>query len=151
MTGLIGVVARVNGPVVHARGSTQVRMGELVGVGEDHLVGEVIALNNENITIQVYEETAGLTPVVRFMDWRPPLWNWLRVCWGIFDGIQRPLPVIQAKFGDFINRGIQLPSLIGKRSGTLSRRCHWRSSSWGHHVWVRPGNSSGKHQDNAPT
>lgn len=113
MTDAIGVVSRVNGPVVHARGSMQVRMGELVGVGEDHLVGEVIGLNNDIMTIQVYEETSGLTPGSPVFGTGAPLSVELApgLLGGIFDGIQRPLTVIEAKFGEFINRGIQLPSL----------------------------------------
>jgi len=62
MSQQIGLVTWINGPVVRARGSRDVSMLELVEVGEEHLVGEVIGLNGDLITIQVYEETSGMHP-----------------------------------------------------------------------------------------
>jgi len=62
MSQQVGTVTWVSGPVIRARGSTHVGMLELVEVGEEHLVGEVIGLNANTITIQVYEETSGMRP-----------------------------------------------------------------------------------------
>ena len=58
----VGELVWVNGPVVRARGSSRIRMYEVVQVGPEHLVGEVIGLDHRDITIQVYEETSGLRP-----------------------------------------------------------------------------------------
>ncbi len=57
MSERVGTVTWINGPVIRARGSRHVSMLELVEVGEEHLVGEVIGLNGDMITAQVYEET----------------------------------------------------------------------------------------------
>ncbi|MCD6290908.1 MAG: V-type ATP synthase subunit A, partial [Anaerolineae bacterium] len=62
MSQQVGTVIWINGPVVRARGSRQVSMLELVEVGEERLVGEVIGLEDDVITIQVYEETSGMRP-----------------------------------------------------------------------------------------
>ena len=62
MSEQVGAVTWINGPVVRARGSRQVSMLELVEVGEEHLVGEVIGLEGDTMTIQVYEETSGMRP-----------------------------------------------------------------------------------------
>ena len=58
----VGTITWISGPVVRARGSRQVNMMELVQVGEEHLVGEVIGLEGDILTIQVYEETSGMQP-----------------------------------------------------------------------------------------
>ena len=92
----VGQVTWVNGPVVRARGSRRVGMLEVVEVGDEHLVGEVIGLEVDVITIQVYEETSGLQPgapvygtgMSLSVELGPGLLQ------SIFDGIQRPLPVI---------------------------------------------------------
>ncbi|MCJ7550476.1 MAG: hypothetical protein MUQ30_12430, partial [Anaerolineae bacterium] len=58
----VGVIAWINGPVVRARGSRDVGMHEVLQVGPEYLIGEVIRLSGDTITLQVYEETAGLKP-----------------------------------------------------------------------------------------
>ena len=60
MSERVGTVTWINGPVIRAKGSRQVQMMELVEVGDEHLVGEVIGLDGDTITIQVYEETSGM-------------------------------------------------------------------------------------------
>ncbi len=60
MTEKVGTVTWINGPVIRARGSRNIGMMELVEVGEEHLVGEVIGLEGDIITAQVYEETSGM-------------------------------------------------------------------------------------------
>jgi V/A-type H+-transporting ATPase subunit A len=112
----VGTVIWINGPVIRARGSRQVGMLELVEVGDEHLVGEVIGLNEDEFTIQVYEETSGMrtgTPVFGTglplsVELGPGL---LR---SIFDGVQRPLPVIEMRSGSFISRGVHLTPLYRK-------------------------------------
>ena len=109
----IGKITWVNGPVVRVRGSRQVRMLEMVEVGEEHLVGEVIGLEDDVMTVQVYEENSGMRPgepvfgtgMSLSVELGPGL---LR---SIFDGIQRPLPVIERKGGAFIRRGVKLTPL----------------------------------------
>jgi V/A-type H+-transporting ATPase subunit A len=59
---VIGKINRVLGPVVHAKDVTHAQMLELVEVGEDRLIGEIVKLTGDQITIQVYEDTTGLTP-----------------------------------------------------------------------------------------
>jgi len=116
MSTQIGSVTWISGPVIRARGSKQVSMLELVEVGEDHLIGEVIGLQGETITIQVYEETTGLHPGAPVYGTGLPLSVELGpgLLRSIFDGIQRPLPVIEMRTGSFIHKGVQLTPLYHK-------------------------------------
>ncbi len=109
----VGAVTWINGPVVRARGSRQISMLELVEVGEDHLVGEVIGLEGDTITIQVYEETSGMRPGAPIYGTGMPLSVELGpgLLRSIFDGVQRPLPVMEQHSGAFIGRGMNLPPL----------------------------------------
>jgi V/A-type H+-transporting ATPase subunit A len=113
----IGRVIWVNGPVVRARGSQQVGMLEVVEVGYDHIVAEVIGLERDVITIQVYEETAGLIPGAPIYGTGMPLSVELGpgLLTSIFDGIQRPLPVLERRSGTFIGRGIKTTPLYRKQ------------------------------------
>ncbi|XP_062223940.1 V-type proton ATPase catalytic subunit A isoform X2 [Phragmites australis] len=109
-----GYVRKVSGPVVVADGMGGAAMYELVRVGYDNLIGEIIRLEGDSATIQVYEETAGLMvndPVLRT---RKPLSVELGpgILGNIFDGIQRPLKTIAIKSGDvYIPRGVSVPAL----------------------------------------
>lgn len=116
MSEQIGTVTWINGPVVRAQGSRHVSMMDLVQVGEDQLVGEVIGLNADIITIQVYEETSGMRPGSPVYDTGLPLSVELGpgLLRSIFDGVQRPLPLIEMESGSFIGRGIHLDSLPRK-------------------------------------
>jgi V/A-type H+/Na+-transporting ATPase subunit A len=115
----VGELTWVNGPVVRARGSERVGMYEVVLVGPEHLVGEVIALDHREITIQVYEETSGLrsgTPVYGTgaplsVELGPGLMS------SVFDGLQRPLTAMEMRTGAWIGRGIRLTPLY--------RRARW--------------------------
>ncbi len=120
MSEKIGTVVWINGPVVRARGSRNVGMLELVEVGDERLVGEVIGLNGDVITAQVYEETAGLKPGAPIFGTGLPLSVELApgLLKSIFDGIQRPLPVIEMQSGSFIGRGMHLDPLYRKE--------HWK-------------------------
>jgi V/A-type H+-transporting ATPase subunit A len=112
----VGVATWINGPVVHARGSRQVSMLELVEVSEEHLVGEVIGLEGDTMTVQVYEETSGMRPGAPVYGTGMPLSVELGpgLLRGIFDGIQRPLPVLEMRSGSFISRGVRLTPLYRK-------------------------------------
>jgi V/A-type H+-transporting ATPase subunit A len=113
MTQSIGRITWINGPVMRAEGSRQVTMGEMVELGEEHLVGEVIGLKGNTMTIQVYEETSGISPGMAVYGTGLPLSVELApgLIRGIFDGIQRPLTVMERFKGSFIGRGIQLTPL----------------------------------------
>lgn len=110
----IGYIFRVSGPLVIADGMSGAAMFELVRVGHYKLVGEIIKLEGDTASIQVYEETAGLTvgdPVVRT---RAPLSVELGpgIMDNIFDGIQRPLnDIFEVSKDVFIPRGVDVPAL----------------------------------------
>ena len=103
----------INGPVVTVKGETDLGMLETVFVGNNRLIGEVIGLNQDFTTIQVYEETAGLTVGEPIYSTGAPMCVTLGpgLLGNIFDGIQRPLPAIEAKYGAFIGRGAQFAAL----------------------------------------
>jgi V/A-type H+-transporting ATPase subunit A len=112
----VGEVIWVNGPVVRARGSRHVGMLEVVEVGEEHMVGEVIGLEGPVATVQVYEETSGLQPGAPVFGTGLPLSVELGpgLLGSIFDGIQRPLPELERRSGTFIGRGIKATPLYRK-------------------------------------
>jgi V/A-type H+-transporting ATPase subunit A len=116
MSQQVGTVVWINGPVVRVRGSRKVSMLELVQVGDDHLVGEIIGLEGELMTVQVYEETSGMRPGAPVYGTGMPLSVELGpgLLRSIFDGIQRPLPVMEMRSGSFIGRGVRLTPLYRK-------------------------------------
>jgi V/A-type H+-transporting ATPase subunit A len=118
----VGQVTWVNGPVVRARGSRQIGMLEVVEVGDEHLVGEVIGLEQDVITIQVYEETSGLQPGAPIYGTGFPLSVELGpgLLQSIFDGIQRPLPVLELRSGTYIGRGIKVTPLYRKKKWSFT-------------------------------
>jgi V/A-type H+-transporting ATPase subunit A len=109
----LGRIERIAGPVVVATNMLGTQMYELVKVGDVGLIGEVIRVEGERATIQVYEETVGIKPGERVertgmplsVELGPGLVN------QFFDGTQRPLPVLKEKAGAFIKRGIAVPAL----------------------------------------
>ena len=109
----IGTVKRVLGPVVHADGVTRAQMLELVEVGEERLIGEIVRLKGDEIAIQVYEDTTGLAPGAVVYGSGMPLSVELGpgLIGSIYDGVQRPLEAIREVSGHFIRRGIKVPSL----------------------------------------
>jgi len=117
MSKQIGEVVLVNGPIVRARGSEQVGMLEVVEVGEDRMVSEIIGLERDILTIQVYEDTSGLHPGAPVFGTGMPLSVELGpgLLQSIFDGIQRPLPVLELRSGTFIGRGIKATPLYRKQ------------------------------------
>jgi V/A-type H+/Na+-transporting ATPase subunit A len=110
---IVGTIAWINGPVVRADNVTSLSMMEQVEVGEEHLIGEVLELDGDKATIQVYEDTVGLKPGANiygtgsllFVELGPGLIR------NIYDGIQRPLEGIRSVQGDFIRRGARLEPL----------------------------------------
>ncbi len=113
-----GKITKVAGPVVDAGGITGAMMYEVVKVGNEGLIGEIIRLDEDVATIQVYEETTGLMPgepVYRTgeslsVELAPGLMG------QIYDGIQRPLELIKEKTGDFISRGVVVPAVDHTRN-----------------------------------
>mgnify|MGYP001186491247 FL=1 len=107
-----GEIYRVSGPVVTARGVSP-RMYDVVLVGHEKLMGEVIGLEDDDVTIQVYEDTSGVKPGEPVENTGEPLSVELGpgLLTSIYDGIQRPLPVLQEKMGDYIERGVSAPGL----------------------------------------
>jgi len=107
-----GAIVRVAGPVVTATG-LRPRMYDVMLVGAEQLMGEVIKISGERSTIQVYEDTSGVRPGEPVTDTGRPLTVELGpgLLGNIYDGIQRPLPVLQKQMGDFILRGVRAPGL----------------------------------------
>ncbi len=112
-----GTVGRVSGPVVIADGLDDAKMYDVVRVGTLGLVGEIIRLVGGTATVQVYEDTTGIRPgdpventgQALSVELGPGLLQ------SIYDGVQRPLDVIQKGVGDFITRGTVAPPLDEKR------------------------------------
>ena len=123
-----GTIYGINGPVIYLKGNTGFRMSEMVYVGKEKLVGEVIALDKDLTTIQVYEETTGLRPGEEVVAsgnavsvvLAPGILN------NIFDGIERPLEKIAESGGAFITRGVSVDSLD-------------RTKKWQTHIVVSKG------------
>jgi V/A-type H+-transporting ATPase subunit A len=107
-----GKITRVAGPVVTAEGISP-RMYDVVYVGEMKLMGEVIKLVGDKTIIQVYEDTSGIRPGEEVIDSAAPLLVELGpgLLSSVYDGVQRPLPVLRAKQGDFVSRGVTAPGL----------------------------------------
>ena len=107
----------INGPVVTVLGNTGFSMMEMVLVGNEHLVGEVIGINAEKTTIQVYENTTGLKIGEPVVSSGGPLCATLGpgILDNIFDGIERPLKTIKERSGDFISRGLSVSALDEER------------------------------------
>lgn len=112
MTAEQGVIYRVAGPVVTAIGISP-RMYDVVHVGNEQLMGEVIKIVGDKTIIQVYEETSGIKPGEPVTNTGEPLVVELGpgLLTSVYDGIQRPLPVLRDMMGDFIHRGATAPGL----------------------------------------
>lgn len=108
-----GRVFSVNGPVVVVSDLQGAKMYDMVKVGNKGLVGEIIGIYQDRVTIQVYEETAGVQPGEPVESTFEPLSVELGpgLIGSIFDGTQRPLEKIRAGFGDFIARGVKTEAL----------------------------------------
>jgi len=112
-----GKIIRVAGPLVVASGCLGAKMYDMVKIGELGLIGEIIELKEDRAFIQVYEDTTGIGPDEPVYLTDRPLSVELGpgLVSSIYDGIQRPLDIIREKEGDFVTRGIQVPSLDRKK------------------------------------
>jgi V/A-type H+-transporting ATPase subunit A len=110
---ITGTILRISGPVIIARGMKGSKMYDVVKVGNEALRGEIIRLEGEEAVIQVYEDTTGLMVGEPVVNTEQPLSVELGpgLLSSIYDGVQRPLPVLMQKSGDFIARGIYAPGL----------------------------------------
>lgn len=116
-----GKIIKIAGPVIIADGMRGAQMYEMVRVGEQKLIGEIIELEGDTATIQVYEETAGIQPGEVVESTGGPLSVELGpgVMGSIFDGIQRPLELIREESGDFIARGVDAESISKEKKWTF--------------------------------
>jgi V/A-type H+-transporting ATPase subunit A len=110
-------ITRIAGPLVEANGMQGAKMHEVVKVGDEGLIGEIIRLERDMASIQVYEDTTGLKPHEPVEPTGRPLSVELGpgVLRSIYDGIQRPLELIKNASGDFIARGILVPPVDKKK------------------------------------
>lgn len=111
------VIYGINGPVVTVKNTDSFEMMEMVHVGKQKLVGEIIGITDDITTIQVYEETTGLKPGDPVEGTCAPMNVLLGpgIIDNIFDGIERPLKAIEEEAGAFINRGSSVSALDDKK------------------------------------
>ncbi len=123
-----GIVKLINGPVVKGTNMGAFKLNEMVTVGEKRLIGEVVSVDGDVATVQVYEETEGLKAGERILYTGSPLSVTLGpgMLGNIFDGIQRPLERINKISSDFIPEGIGLLTLDEEKK-------------WPAHITVKPG------------
>jgi len=116
-----GEIASVSGPVVTATG-LNAQMNDVVYVGDEGLMGEVIEIEGETTTIQVYEETSGISPGEPVENTGEPLTVDLGpgVLDTIYDGVQRPLDVLEDEMGAFLDRGVDSPGIDLEKSWDFS-------------------------------
>ena len=108
-----GKVVKVSGPLVVATGLADANMSDVVRVGPQRLIGEILTMKGDTASIQVYEETSGLGPgaVVETTGFPMSVELGPGMIEGIYDGIQRPLEKIVELVGDCITRGVEVPSV----------------------------------------
>jgi len=108
-----GIISRISGPVVLADRMRGSKMYDVVKVGSEELNGEIIRLDRDLAVVQVYEDTSGLKVGEKVINTETPLSVELGpgLLSSIYDGIQRPLPVLVARSGSFISRGISVPGI----------------------------------------
>ena len=108
-----GKVVKVSGPLVVATGLADANMSDVVRVGPQRLIGEILTMKGDTANIQVYEETSGLGPGAEVETTGAPMSVELGpgMIEGIYDGIQRPLEKIVEKVGACITRGVEVPAV----------------------------------------
>ena len=108
-----GRITKVSGPLVVAEGLADANVSDVVRVGSQHLIGEILNMTGDSASIQVYEETSGLGPGAEVFTTGMPMSVELGpgMLDNIYDGIQRPLPEVRRVSGDSISRGIDVPAL----------------------------------------
>ncbi|MCR5135987.1 MAG: V-type ATP synthase subunit A [Oscillospiraceae bacterium] len=109
----MGIITKVSGPLVVAEGLAEANVSDVVRVGSQHLIGEILNMTGDRASIQVYEETSGLGPGAEVVTTGMPMSVELGpgMLDNIYDGIQRPLPEMRALTGDSITRGTDVPAL----------------------------------------
>ena len=127
-----GIIYGVNGPVIYLKGDTGFKISEMVYVGPEKLVGEVIGLKKHMTTVQVFEETTGLKPGETVIGTGDAISVLLGpgIIHNIFDGIQRPLAEIAQASGKYISRGVSVDSLDTEKK-------------WETHITVKEGDVIG--------
>jgi V/A-type H+-transporting ATPase subunit A len=122
MDRIIGHVDRVNGPVIEVTGVRDAMMFELVMVGDEGLIGEIVKLEGERAIVQVYEDTSGIAPMSPAYGSGMPISVELGpgLIGTIFDGIQRPLVEIGRISGRYMERGVRVSALNRERSWPFS-------------------------------
>ena len=112
-----GKIVRIAGPVVEAEGMLGAKMYDVVRVGDEELLGEIIRIKGDKVTVQVYEDTTGLKPGDKIYSTGEPLSAELGpgLLGNIYDGVQRPLDKIRALIGDFVRRGVHEFALDRKK------------------------------------
>jgi len=110
-------IIKVAGPVVVAKGLKNAKMYDVVKVSSQKLIGEIIELNKDSATVQVYEETSGIGPGDPVFSTDMPLSVELGpgLISSIYDGIQRPLDILKSTRGDFITRGAEASAIDRKK------------------------------------
>ena len=123
-----GKIIKVAGPLVVADGLADANVSDVVRVGQQHLIGEILNMTGDSASIQVYEETSGIGPGAEVVTTGAPLSVELGpgMLEGIYDGIQRPLTEIRELTGSTIARGIDVPALN-------------RSKQWDFHPTAKVG------------
>ena len=127
-----GIIYGVNGPVIYLKGDSGFKISEMVYVGPEHLVGEIIGLKKGMTTVQVFEETTGLKPGDTVTGTGDAISVLLGpgIIHNIFDGIQRPLEEIAKASGKYISRGVSVDSLDTEKR-------------WNTHITVKEGDVVG--------
>ena len=127
-----GIIYGVNGPVIYLKGDSGFKISEMVYVGPEHLVGEIIGLKKGMTTVQVFEETTGLKPGDTVTGTGDAISVLLGpgIIHNIFDGIQRPLEEIAKASGKYISRGVSVDSLDTEKK-------------WNTHIIVKEGDVVG--------
>lgn len=125
---ITGKIYGINGPIVYVAGNQGFKMGEMVLVGKEKLVGEVIGLTKDRTTVQVYEETTGMKPGELVYSTGAAISVTLApgIISNIFDGIERPLTEIAKISGAYISRGVSVDALDSQKL-------------WDVHVTVKEG------------
>ena len=113
----VGKIIKVSGPLVVAEGMDEANVYDVVKVSDSKLIGEIIEMRGDRASIQVYEETVGIGPGEPVYSTGEPLSVELGpgLLEAMFDGIQRPLKEFQEVAGDYLNKGVAVPSLNRER------------------------------------
>lgn len=130
---LSGKIVKVSGPLVVATGLAHANMADVVRVGDQKLIGEILTMNGDSASIQVYEETSGLGPGAAVETTGVPLSVELGpgLIETIYDGIQRPLEEIRKLAGATIKRGMEVPALSREKTWTFVPAVKAGDQVWG--------------------